>query len=423
MTLLIDADRERILAASGHLLVTGGPGCGKTTIALHKALLRIEAGLEPGQKVLFLSFSRAAVTRIVNAARRDLPREARKNLEIQTFHSFFWQFVRGHGYLLGAPKPIRLLTPQDERMLRHGEREHDAEWDAERELLFSERGLLAFDLFAPKALALLTASAAYRQLVAERYPLIIVDEAQDTGTDQWACVAALADLTQLVCLADLDQQIYEFRRDVSPDRLKDIMTALKPIEIDLGGQNNRSPGVEIVQFGNDILKGKPRGAPYRGVSQMLFRPDVAKRDASIRSAIGLLHKRIAHETGAAPKNIGYLTNWGKGIAIIARALQGGNGVREIPHSVLMDETDVLLATRVVAFCLEPIVNVWASLATTLELIAELYQAHGDMPKANALRRGASDARVSTSRQRQMSSQPKENPRTFTGRVDDRRSGS
>lgn len=48
-----------ILAAAGHLLVTGGPGSGKTTIALLKAQKRIP-NLKPGQEILFLSFSRAA---------------------------------------------------------------------------------------------------------------------------------------------------------------------------------------------------------------------------------------------------------------------------------------------------------------------------------------------------------------------------
>jgi DNA helicase-2/ATP-dependent DNA helicase PcrA len=90
-------DRDRILAATGHTVVTGGPGCGKTTVALRKALVRIETGLDPGQKVLFLSFSRSAVARIVEAARADLPRGSRKHLETQTFHSFCWELVRGHG--------------------------------------------------------------------------------------------------------------------------------------------------------------------------------------------------------------------------------------------------------------------------------------------------------------------------------------
>lgn len=392
MTFRTCPDRDRILAADGHVVVTGGPGCGKTTVALRKALLRIEKGLQPGQKVLFLSFSRAAVARIVQAAKTDLPKETRQHLEIQTFHSFCWQIVRGHGYLLGAPSPIRLMSPQDERAMRNGAQNEDPAWDTEAERLFLEEGRLTFDLFASKALGILQRSNAYRRLIADCYPLIIVDEAQDTGTAQWACVEALQGLTQLVCLADLDQQIYEFRRDVSPERLKQIVTTLKPLEIDLGEQNNRSPTAEIVRFGNDVLAGTPRGLAYEGVSQLNFKPDTKKRDAAIRSAVAILYRNIQRTTGAPPTSIGYLTNWGKGVSVIARALQGGDGTRPIPHKVLMDEAEVLLATRVVALCLEPINNVWDHLAAGLESVSELYRAKGNTKKATQLLSNAADAR-------------------------------
>jgi len=386
-------ERDRILEATGHLLVTGGPGCGKTTIALRKALVRIHEGLLPGQRVLFLSFSRAAVARIVEAARNDLPRAARQSLEIQTFHSFCWQLVRGHGYLLGAPDPIELLLPHDERARRNGARNDDPAWDAERDRLFLDQGLLAFDLFAPKALALLRGSAALRRAVAARFPLIIVDEAQDTGTDQWGCVAALADVVQLVCLADLDQQIYEFRRDVSPERIEDITNALHPTEVALGGENNRSPGVEIVTFGNDILAGTPRGTPYAGVSQFQFRPDADKRDTAIRAAVGILYRKIVDATGKAPRSVGYLTNWGKGVTIIARALQGDEDLKRIAHRVVMDEAEVLLATRVVALFLEPVVEPLASVAEGLDLVSAFYRGRGNVKKAEQLARNAASARA------------------------------
>jgi DNA helicase-2/ATP-dependent DNA helicase PcrA len=385
-------DRERILAATGHTVVIGGPGCGKTTVALRKALIHIEAGLLPGQKVLFLSFSRAAVARIVQDARKDLSRESRRHLEIQTFHSFCWNLVRGHSYLLGAPQSIRLLPPHDERARRNGAKNDDPKWDAERERLFLEEGLIAFDLFAPKALALLQGSNALRRLVADRYPLIIVDEAQDTGTEQWACMQVLAEFAQLVCLADLEQQIYDFRRDVSPDRIKHIMEALSPIEVNLGVQNNRSPGVEIVKFGNDLLANTPRGSSYIGVKQFCFAPGVSYRDKAIRQAVGRIWKMVQETTGYPPENIGYLTNWGKGVAIIARALQGGDGKKEIPHRVVMDEAEVLLATRVVALCLESVEDLSSSTATGLSLIAELYKARGDAVKADQLLRNAANTR-------------------------------
>ena len=56
MKLSLDQKRLDILGASGHLLVLGGPGAGKTTVALLKAQRRSE-DLLPGQEILFLSAS------------------------------------------------------------------------------------------------------------------------------------------------------------------------------------------------------------------------------------------------------------------------------------------------------------------------------------------------------------------------------
>lgn len=119
MPLHICPDRQRILDENGPLLVTGGPGSGKTTIALLKARKRIEEGLLSGQSVLFLSFSRAAVARVVEASQTEVPKTIRSRLSIHTFHSFFWKIIRGHGYLLGAPRRLRLLLPHDEDAARH----------------------------------------------------------------------------------------------------------------------------------------------------------------------------------------------------------------------------------------------------------------------------------------------------------------
>ena len=55
------------IEAEGHLLVTGGPGSGKTTISIIKAAQIANCDLRPGQKILFLSFARATVSRVVEA--------------------------------------------------------------------------------------------------------------------------------------------------------------------------------------------------------------------------------------------------------------------------------------------------------------------------------------------------------------------
>ena len=380
MALIICPERESVLDASGPVLVTGGPGSGKTTIALAKAQRVIEAGLTPGQSVLFLSFSRAAVARVIEASKSQLPKALQSKLSIQTFHSFFWEILKAYGYLLGAPKTLRLLLPHDEAALRHPFESLGFDWPGERERLFREEGLVAFDLFSTKALELLTRSERIRALFSGRHPMIVVDEAQDTADDQWQCVRLLSKGTQLVCLADLDQQIYDFRPGVSSERVTHIMEALQPLRVDLQGQNHRSPNSEIVAFANDILLGTPRGATYKGVSRMGFRANADQRDAKIRSAVGMAIQSA--KKAAAPQdieNLALLATWGRGVNVLSRALTGNGTNKHIPHRVMIDEASVLLSSRMVAFLMEPRRPegiALLDLADALDLAASVFRARG-----------------------------------------------
>lgn len=400
MALMICPQRESVLDAAGPVLVTGGPGSGKTTIALAKAQRVIAVGLPPGQTVLFLSFSRAAVARVVEASKAQLPKALQSKLSIQTFHSFFWEILKGYGYLLGAPRRLRLLLPHDEAAMRHQFESEGGNWETERERLFREEGLVAFDLFSAKAYALLAASARLRSLFSCRHPMIVVDEAQDTADDQWQCVRLLSENTQLVCLADLDQQIYDFRPGVSSERVTHIMEALQPLRVDLQGQNHRSPNSEIVAFANDMLLGTPRGAAYQGVSRLNFRANADRRDAAIRSAVGIAMQKA--KAGAAPndiENLALLATWGRGVNIISRALTGDGTNKSIPHRVMIDEASVLLSSRMVSFLLEPRPAESAELidlADALDLAAAVFRArggNGNLSQAQRLAVNATQSRA------------------------------
>jgi DNA helicase-2/ATP-dependent DNA helicase PcrA len=399
MALVICAQRQSILDEAGPILVTGGPGCGKTTIALAKAQRVIEAGLKPGQTVLFLSFSRAAVGRVIEASKTQLPRAIQSKLSIQTFHSFFWELLKAYGYLLGAPKTLRLLLPHDEAALRHPFESLGFDWTEERDRLFRQEGIVAFDLFSQKALELLTRSERLRALFAARHPMIVVDEAQDTADEQWQSVRHLSAGTQLMCLADLDQQIYDFRPGVSSERVTHIMEALKPLRVDLLGQNHRSPNSEIVAFANDILLSTPRGAAYKGVSRVLFRANADQRDAKIRSSIGIALQNA--KKAAAPheiENLALLATWNRGVNVISRALTGNGTNKIIPHRVMIDEASVLLSSRMIAFLMEPRraeADALADLADALELAASVFKARGgdgNLKQAQRLAISAKDCR-------------------------------
>jgi DNA helicase II / ATP-dependent DNA helicase PcrA len=376
----ICAERQRLLDSKGHALVTGGPGSGKTTIALKKALLCIQEGLLPGQSILFLSFSRAAVARVVEASRLQLDKEGRRLLNVQTFHSFFWELLKTHSYLLGTPRSIRILMPQDERVRNEGARsEKDAKkwtaWLQERERLFAEEGLIAFDLFAPKAAILLEKSTLIRRLLSERFPVIIVDEAQDTGPEAWRCIELLAPLVRVVCLADLEQQIFDHLPGIGPERIDAIKAALNPIEVELGGENMRSPGSEIAEFGRDILTVKARVGGYKGVSTLMFNRAMPL-GPTLRRALALLKRAVRKDAKRWPKTIAILVPSGGEAAKVSAGLNSGD--KPVAHKLMFDEDEARLAARFAAFLLEPrdSMDEAKQIAEALLLLADVKRASG-----------------------------------------------
>jgi DNA helicase II / ATP-dependent DNA helicase PcrA len=377
--------RESVLACKGHALVIGGPGSGKTTVALRKAAKRIQDGLSPGQAVLFLSFSRAAVARILDAAAVEVSKEEREQLSIQTFHSFFWDILKAHAYLLGAPGKLTILLPQDEKAFSGGIDDEDegwAEWVLERERLFREEGRIAFDLFAPNAAELLGTSTYLLTFLAKRYPLVIVDEAQDTGQFAWRCIELLAPLTQVVCLADLDQQIFDFLPGVGPERVAAIKAALNPLEVDLGTQNHRSPDSEILAFGNDVLAGKPRGAPYKGVSVLPYRPEKPPPNWNhlLRRAIAAVLKAMRAESDQQRLTLAILVGNNRSALRLSNALNGlePNTGKVVRHKLPFDEAEALLSARFAAFLLEPKqpARLELDVATSIGMIAAARRATG-----------------------------------------------
>lgn len=258
-------ENKEFMASRGHVLCLGGPGSGKTTISLLKAEDEIaKKVLRPGQRILFLSFARATIARVEEHAVTLLQSDSRKELEISTYHGFTWSILRSHGYLLTTSKPITLLPPA-ESAAALSEIANDEEKLAEKRRLFYEKGRLDFDLFAGLAEELLSRSSSLRQLVSETYPIIILDEFQDTDTNEWELIKALGIDSRLIALADPEQRIYEFR-GASPTRIPEFIEAFSPSEIDFANTNHRSAGTDICLFGNDLLTGANKTKSYNHVS-------------------------------------------------------------------------------------------------------------------------------------------------------------
>jgi DNA helicase II / ATP-dependent DNA helicase PcrA len=263
MTEVWSAEKTLFLASTGHSLALGGPGAGKTHAALVKARNEVRQGvLKPGQKVLFLSFARPTVARIIEKAAELVSRDELQHLEISTYHGFAWNILRSHGYLLNGKAALELLPPPEAAAhLTDIPRDNR---DQEKLRLFQDEGKLHFDIFARLVGELLGKSARLAGIYADTYPIVILDEFQDTNGDEWSMIQQFGRGSRLIALADPEQRIYEFR-GADPRRLQEFIDAFRAETFDFTGENHRSGGTDITTFGNDLLTGANKRKQYQQV--------------------------------------------------------------------------------------------------------------------------------------------------------------
>ncbi len=192
----------------------------------------------------------------------------------------------------------------------------------------------------------------------------------------------LAPSSQVLCLADLEQQIFDYLPGVGPERVIAIRKALHPHEVDLGSQNHRSPDSEILAFGNDILTGKVRGTSYKGVTALAYRPENPPPNWNhlLRHALFRLFKAIRTQTGSFPETVAILVSNNRSALKMSNALNalGTNVGKVVRHKLLFDEAESLLSARLAAFLLEPkdLTHLEGDVATCMEMIAAARRATG-----------------------------------------------
>jgi DNA helicase II / ATP-dependent DNA helicase PcrA len=365
--------RKAIISQDGHLLVLGGPGSGKTTIALLKAK-ELCKRLAPGQEILFLSFSRAAVRQILGRCKDVLTRNERALLTVKTYHSFCIETLESYGRVLAGKQP-RFVFPREESIRRA---DHDGEWRDEVSRL-AQAGTFCFDAVAGGVADVFERSSLVRNLYAKKFPTVIVDEFQDTDESQWRVVMGLANATTVFCLADADQRIFEYRNDIDPKRIEKARAALSPMVFDLGVDNHRSPNAGILDFADAVLKNTK--LPETGdVRYSSYYPNNFGHTVHLEVVrmFGLLRQRRVEEPTVAVlsrsntlvSQISFLlsqphdvTNHGKAVPL-----------KPIEHSVVWDAELTIAAAGAVASILEwPIRFSMEGVSRTLRAVARFHR--------------------------------------------------
>lgn len=399
--------QEEVLEAEGHLLVIGGPGAGKTTIAILKAA-KVAASLRPGQEILFLSFARATISRVIEAIENehDIPKAIKSRINVETYHSFFWRILQTHGYLLGLPRPLTILTPANEAIalsairgeykaegkLSEAEKaERKGKEQAERLRQAKVEGRVCFDLFASHVAELLERSKRLRQLIATRYPVIILDEFQDTNTDQWRVMQQLGREGTLVALADPEQRIYDWI-GADPARLDQFRAMFDNKEIVLQGENHRSAGTEILLFGNEVLTGKFSKEQYLGIE---FETYPANENEACTALVTKTYSARKRLVGSNKKD------WSLAILVptkkMTRAVsdvfrQPPAKMPSIRHTAAVDFDAAILGAEIVSFLLQPPSSF--HLDGMIDLLCNYFHGKGgDSPAKSDLQQAASIRRA------------------------------
>ncbi len=377
--------RRRILDEDGHKLVVGGPGSGKTTIALLKARRYALQNLGTEQNVLFLSFSNSAIRRIMEDKESILTDEVADLIKIKTYHSFAWEILKSHGYLTSSRRRLKIISAQDAAVRSAGLTDQD--WLTEQNRLYVEEGLVVYDQFAIRATELLRRSSTVRSCFCTAYPLILVDEFQDTDEDQWALVQMLSKQSEIIALGDLEQRIYEWRPGVSESRIDDFSNVLECERFDFANENNRSPATGIAGFARSLLSPGfeqilPKEVvlrkynPYNLPVQLHFSVRLAYREAKKHSVKN--HPRVA--IAARSKTlVRKISN-----TLLTTTNANGRILNPVRHDVLIDQYQILLSARVIA-------NILSSteferskrLAEALDRIADMLRSAANKTNINA----------------------------------------
>ena len=265
------------------------------------------------------------------------------------------------------------LYPGEERLQKST---FNGDWNVERKRRADEMGLYCFDLFAAGTADLLEGCAALRWLVADRFPMIIVDEFQDTDDNQWRIVRALAQVTDLFCLADPEQRIFDYRDDIDPRRLDALREAIAVAEFDLGGENYRSPNAAILKFADAVLRNQGPLPVTTDVKQVSYWGNAfpATVHAAVIWTFSALRKK-----GIEKPSVAVLSRSNSLISDLSAILSEPHTYNNQPlpiidHDVVWDAELSAAAAVVVGSILEwPTGPATESVARTLRAIADFYK--------------------------------------------------
>lgn len=299
-----ESQLSAIFTPSKRVFVEAPAGFGKTTVMTGRACWLLASGEVPSPKrIMALTFSVAAARRMradMNAALSVLPdpevRHFKNRVTTTNFHGLAWALLRKYWKFLPLPTRVDGLSILDDNAasklvsrdysLTSDERKtvddflHFMKTGQDKDLRqlirpfnevvrgrFIPNGIMPYSAIISLAIELLVVCPALRSYLAAAYPIVLIDEAQDTNALCYIFLKGLLSKESGICMfGDSVQRIYGFIGAVS--ELKERASAdlrLLPTELK---HNHRFSEKSIVGELGVAIRANMKGGRTRGMPQL-----------------------------------------------------------------------------------------------------------------------------------------------------------
>lgn len=297
-------EQKDLIKTDKSALIIAGPGTGKTRTAIEKAMIEVRKFDEDSpHRILFLSFSNAAVHRLLSSAKIVFSRKERRFLKFRTFHSCAADILKNYGRFVGLPHKIKIMDTLEEKFnaFEKGWTDSDDDYAEKLHLLAKKEGLLAFSVLIDFAIKLLSSCDTIRSMISRKFKLIIVDEFQDSSEEQWELLRLIGEDSQVITFGDPNQIIYSSMHSATKRRFEDFQAWKQIEETPFSSTNFRCKDDEILRFGNCLLY----ATPYSKVENSNVKLFELNYRSQLRIRLALIWKAIYEHVGSN-QTIGFL---------------------------------------------------------------------------------------------------------------------
>ena len=193
---LDEAQEHAIKNENNQLIITAGPGSGKTTVLTRRIAYLISQKNVSPESCLAITFTKKAAQEMRERLEKLLPEHFDK-INIHTFHSLCFSILQQHSKQAGLDKDFRVISEQEKKLL-------DKEYQKDKMLVFDDLISLTLKLFEENP----SIKESYQKL----FEFVSVDEYQDIDENQYKLIKLLVPPDGNICaIGDPNQAIYGFR--------------------------------------------------------------------------------------------------------------------------------------------------------------------------------------------------------------------